>query len=105
MEPTSGCFWKGVTRRTVGVDQKAIGWIDPSALLISLFCGPGRIGSFLLVTNEPTEETKEKTNLKLLRGRSRSRAARFDVMYEFMSTRQDRLEVLFGQPLWLVANP
>ena len=51
------------------MDQKAIGWIDPGALLISLFCDPGRIGSFLLVTNEPTEKTKEKTNLKLLRGR------------------------------------
>src|SRR4030095_4203420 len=28
-----------------------------------------------------------------------SRASRFDVMYEFMSTKQDRLEVLFGQAL------
>ena len=51
-----------IAHRTVGVDQKAIGWIDPRALLISLLCGPGRIGSFLLVTNEPTEETKEKTD-------------------------------------------
>jgi hypothetical protein len=81
------------------VDQQAIDWIDSRALLISLLYGPGRIGSFLLVTNEPTEETKEKTNLKLLRGRSRSRAARFDVMYEFLSTRQDRLKLLFGQAL------
>src|SRR5687768_4849909 len=101
--PTSRCFWEVlevlIAHRTVGVDQKAIGWIDPRALLIRLLCGPGRIGSFLLVTNEPTEETKEKTNLKLLRGRSRSRAARFDVIYEFMSTRQDRLELLFGQAL------
>lgn len=83
------------------MDQEAIGWIDPSPLLISLLRGPGRIGSFLLVTNDPTEETKEKTNLKLLRSRSRSRAARFDVMNELMSTRQDRLEVLFGQALMI----
>jgi hypothetical protein len=84
-----------IAHRTVGVDQKAIGWIDPSALLISLLCDPGRIDSFLLVTNEPTAKTKEKTNLNLLRGR----AGRFDVMYEFISTRQDRLEVIFGQAL------
>jgi hypothetical protein len=77
------------------VDQKAIGWIDPSALLIGLLCDPGRIDSFLLVTKEPTAKTKEKTNLNLLRGR----AARFDVIYEFISTRQDRLAVIFGQAL------
>jgi hypothetical protein len=81
------------------VDQEAIGWINPSAFLISLLCGPGRIGSFLLVTNEPTAKTNEKTNLKLLRDRLRGRAARFDVMYEFISTRQDRLKVIRGQAL------
>ncbi len=85
-----------IAHRTVGVDQKAIGWIDPSALLISLLCDPGRIDRFLLVTNEPTAKTKEKTNLNLLRG---GRAARFDVIYEFISTRQDRLAVIFGQAL------
>jgi hypothetical protein len=85
------------------MDQKAIGWIDPSALLISLWCDPGR--SFLLLTNEQTEKTKEKTNLNLLRGRLRGRAARFDVMYEFMSTRQDRLEVLCGQALMVSSEP
>jgi hypothetical protein len=53
----------------------------------------------LLVTNEPTANAKEKTNLNLLRGR----AARFDVIYEFISTRQDRLEVVFGQ-LFMVSS-
>src|SRR5678815_1150817 len=94
MEPTSGCFRKVlVTRRAVGMDQKAIGWIDPGALLIGLCCDPALIGSLSLVTNEPTE----KTNLKILRGRAS--AARFDVMYEFMGAKQDRLEILFRQPL------
>jgi hypothetical protein len=96
MDHTSGYFWDVlVTRRTVGMDQKAIGWIDPSALLIGLSCLPALIGSFLLVTNEPTSKTKEKTNLNLLRGQ----AAGFDVMYEFMGATQDRFEVLFRQPL------
>jgi hypothetical protein len=88
-----------ITHRTVGVDQKAISWIDPSASLIRLLCDPGCINSFLLVTNEPTAKTKEKTNLNLLRGRLRGRAGRFDVLYELISTRQDRLEVVFGHPL------
>jgi hypothetical protein len=77
------------------VDQKAISRIEPRASLIRLLCDPGRINSFLLVTNEPTANAKEKTNLNLLR----VRAARFDVIYEFISTRQDRLEVIFGQLL------
>jgi len=59
------------------MDQKAIGWIDPGALLIGLFCDPALVVS--LVTNKPTE----KTNLKILRGRAR--AARFDVMYALHS--------------------
>ena len=81
------------------MDQEAVGWIDPSALVISLLGGPGRIGRFLLVTNEPTAKTKEKANLNLLRDRLRGRAARFDVMYEFIRTRQDRLKVIRGQAL------
>jgi hypothetical protein len=82
------------------MDQKAIGWIDPSALLIGLSCHPGRIGSFL-VTKEPTSKTKEETILNLLRGQ----AAGFDVMYEFMGARQDRLEVLFDQALMVSSEP
>jgi len=76
------------------MDQKAIGGIDPGALLIGLFCHPALLDRFSLVMNATTVKTREKTNLNLLR----SRAARFDVMYEFMGTRQDRLEVLFRQP-------
>lgn len=77
------------------MDQKAIGGIDPCVLLIGLFGDPTLIGSFSLVTNTPAVKTEEKANLNLLRGR----AARSDVMYKFMGTRQDRLEVLFRQPL------
>ena len=83
------------------MDQKAIDGIDPGALSISLLCDPPRIGSFSLVTNALTEKTKEKTNLNFLR----RRAARFDVMHEFMSTRQDRLEVLFDQALMVSSEP
>ena len=78
------------------MDQKAIGGIDPSALLIGPFCDPTLIGSVLLVTNALTEKTKEN----LLR----SRAARFDVMYEFMGAKQDRLEVLFRQQPFMVSS-
>jgi hypothetical protein len=77
------------------MDHEAIGGIDPGALLIGLFCDPTIIRSFSLVTNTPAVKTEEKANLNLLRGR----AARFDVMYEFMGTRQDRLEILFWQSL------
>ena len=42
----SGCFWEVlVTTQTVGMDQKAIGWIDPGALLIGLFCDPALVVS------------------------------------------------------------
>jgi hypothetical protein len=82
------------------MDQKAIGGINAGGLLIGLLCDPTLVGSFSLVTNEPTVKTKEKTNSNLfLRARAHISAARFDVMYEFMGAKQDRLEVLFRQPL------
>src|SRR6478736_5790062 len=45
-----------------------------------------------------SEDTRED-KLEPLERPIRGRAGRFDVLYEFISTRQDRLEVIFGHAL------